>query len=124
MNRRDLLAAAAAAPALALTGTATGAEAEAEAEAETPIAALFREWEVAHRAANSGTLPDAEAEAASDRMFELDKKMMHQPSLSAADLLMKIAAFTAWGDFAISDCPHAKADIIWNEMRGLTGVQA
>lgn len=116
LSRRRLLAAA---PALALAGAIPAA-----AEADTPISALFREWATIHNVANLGQATDAEIEAASDRMLELDREMMHLPSLNATDLLMKIAAFTAWGDFDISDCSYAKADIIWNEMRALTGVQA
>lgn len=118
MNRRDLLKsgpAAALAAAVPVTAAAT--------VAASPIPALFHAWSALHKEANTADLSEEEATAAINRLHELDRAIMHHPSQNAEDLLMKIAAFTSWGDFEISDCPYAKADIIWNEMRALTGVQ-
>ncbi|MRX51866.1 hypothetical protein GI374_15850 [Paracoccus sp. S-4012] len=69
-------------------------------------------------------LPVPIFEAEVDRLSGIEAAIMHTPSANATDLQMKIATFTAWGDFEIANCAHSSADIIWNELRTLTGVRA
>ena len=119
MNRRDLLKAAPAAALVApLPVTA--------AVTETPIAALFREWASLYTDLNGddGNRQDEPAfDAACERLSSIEAAIMHTPSTNADDLMMKVASFTSYGGFEISDCKYAKASIIWDEMRALTGVQ-
>ena len=119
MNRRDLLKGA---PALAL-----GSAVPAAAGTETPIAGLFRKWSSAFDALNNEDYNGSDEpafEAACNRLSEIEAAIMHTPSSNAEDLLMKIASFTSYGGFEISDCNYAKASIIWEEMRALTGTRS
>lgn len=118
-TRRQLLTAA---PAAGLATMMAGAMPVA-ASAETPVAALFREWiaakadeEAAYRASPDD---DAAHDAAWHARHEVEKRLMAAPCLTAHDWLLKV---TAWSNYGEGDGPDAKCQPqLWAEARALTG---
>ena len=113
MNRRDLIKAAP----VALVGCAM----PVQAETETPVAALFREWTEARatEAATYATTDDeAEHNRAWDAAWDAEKRLLAAPSQNAADVLMKLAA---WSRFGTDDSEASSRHLapVWAEARAL-----
>lgn len=121
MNRRHLFAAAPAFAAAALLPNGGVATAHA---AQTQIAVLFAEWEEAVRVADhpTGVLPEAEVDAMIDRVTRLADQIADLPVQDEADLLMKFAAFTAYGIYDVS--MDDRGERMWVELRDLLGRRA
>lgn len=113
MNRRALLNLASA----ALAATATPAAALCIADpADTPVMRLFREWEAADRAAHLST--GDECDRLLDARFQIELRLIEAPAHTAADVLMKIIAWTSYGDAGIDGLDtHG----VWAEARALVG---
>ncbi|SIT75316.1 hypothetical protein [Pontibaca methylaminivorans] len=108
MNRRTFLAAAPAA--------AAGGVLPASAEPETPVMKLFREWQRLESAAHAAE--GDEYERLHDLRWENEKRMIREPSRSALDVLLKITAWTGFGEGDLEhDSPYIP--IIWEEARAL-----
>ena len=112
MNRRAFLAAA---PAVALAGPVA-------AETETPVAALFREWERHHaavRAADAARDYVAEDQAFDDR-WAVEQVLIHAPSQCERDVLLKILAWTAYGETELeAERNSSHLSTLWAEARAL-----
>ena len=117
MNRRSLFAV----PALGMA-TLWPLAGHASPPPVTPIAAAFMEW---HKAlsiadAQAGSLPEAEADALINRAWALADRIAEMPPSNAADILMKIAAFSGFGEFDLSE--DERATRIWDEARISLGI--
>ena len=111
MSRRSLLTAA---PAAGLGAFMAGAVSAAANGAASPIMILFRQWEAEQAAAHD--LPEAECDAACERMHAMQREMCELPATSLQDLAAKVVAHTGDGMFAIED-----GSSLWAEVRALVG---
>lgn len=119
MNRRELFISAAA-TASALCGSQIGgAIAEGAVSNDTPVMALFRQWQEAFRLGNDLSNSVEASEAWGSRMSEIEDEMLSIPSQTMGDVAAKIAAWTSFGDFTLSDTSDQR---IWDEIKALVGV--
>lgn len=118
-SRRHLLTAA---PAAGLTAMMAGAV-PVEAVTETPVAALFREWTAARAteaAIYAATDDEDEHNRAWDAAWDAEKRLLAAPSQCAADVLMKLAA---WSRFGTDDSEASSRHLapVWAEARVMVG---
>lgn len=122
-TRRNALAALAALPmAAAMANPATASTAP---DAETPVGKLFAEWatayEVAETAASEAT--DDELSELLDAKHQLELRIMQTPSETPLDVLCKVAAWTSFGMFTLSDPANdERVGLVWQEMHDACGV--
>lgn len=112
MNRRTFIAAA---PAAALAGPMA-------AETETPVAALFREWRRLRQVARAHYLAedDDEFERAHDARWAHEQILIHAPSQCERDLLLKILAWTDYGETDLeAERDNSHLSTIWAEARAM-----
>lgn len=83
---------------------------------DTPIMMLFRQWQEAHRLGNDMSLSEVETDAWGDRMSEIENEMLSIPSQTMGDVAAKIAAWTSFGDYSLSDTSDQR---IWDEIKAL-----
>lgn len=119
MNRRHILKGLPAAIAVSASPAAALGMGD---PAETPVAALFREWQVAFEAekvafSDSDTGECAMCQAATEQRMAVEKRLMAAPCNEAGDWALKVMAWTCFGDFSISDS-HDGHDL-WDEARAL-----
>lgn len=108
MSRRNLLAALPATPLAFAPQTA-------EASEDTPIRRMFFEW---CRLCQLGQqMDDEELEKITDRMIDIEEKMMSLPSQTIADLAMKLCIHD---DFGEGDRTMDSA--FWTEVRGMVPI--
>lgn len=92
----------------------------------SPVMALFRQWEVAlaeetrlHNDRPISERDDAIVDAAGDRRQAIEDQMIAEKSLSAQDVLAKIASWTLYGEFTFDHSDQRLAPV-WDEIRALT----
>lgn len=112
MNRRALLKLA---PAALAVGAAP-ALAVAASE-ETPVMKLFREWKRANEFAHSQADDEAFEKALGER-WEVEQRLMQTPSQNERDVLIKILAWTQFGDGDL-EAGNPISQPIWDEARAL-----
>ncbi|MFB2595451.1 hypothetical protein ACEYYB_11430 [Paracoccus sp. p4-l81] len=110
MNRRDLLTAVpVAVAALAVP---------AAAEVETPVMRLFREWQAARDAEEATASADEAAyDAAWEVRYAVEKRLMAEPSQNGRDWMLKVCAWSYWGEGGGPDTREAPQ--LWAEARAL-----
>ncbi|MTH57871.1 hypothetical protein [Paracoccus litorisediminis] len=116
MKRRDLMKlapaalAASAAPSLA-----------AQAMSETPIMRMYRQWTVLMSKENGALDMEEEAfDALVSMRCDYEDQMMREPCQNATDWVIKVAVWTAFGEFELSSA-HPHRDAIWAEARAQIG---
>ena len=118
IDRRQLLTAA---PAAGFAALVAGA-APVQAMAETPVTALFREWTAARAAeelAYQTSEEDAEGEKAWSERVRIENLMLATPSQGHADWMLKICAYSAFGEGGAPDI--IERPDLWAEARALVG---
>lgn len=124
MKRRALLTALPAVAAAGIPAVAdevNAAVSEALAAAETPVAAMFREWQVtmADLEQEDGDTPSPEWRAVSDHLNAIEARMFAEPVTGWADMAMKLCIATGFGVWDMNQ----EAEL-WAEARALVGVAA
>lgn len=86
---------------------------------ETPIRAAYLEWRNVMERANHAPsdLPVQEHEALLNQAFQLADVVADMPSADPADFLLKLMAYTFFGQHDVGD--GAKGNLIWAEARKL-----
>ena len=119
MNRRHILKGLPAAIAVSASPAAALGIGDS---AETPVAKLFREWQVAFEAekvafSDSDTGECAMCQAATERRMAVEQRLMAAPCNGTSDWALKVMAWTCFGNFSISDS-HDEHDL-WGEARAV-----
>ncbi|WP_374292882.1 hypothetical protein [Paenirhodobacter enshiensis] len=88
-----------------------------------PIVTLFREWQAA-KSAEKAVCAITDDEDETDRAwlvrYEVEKRLMREPSRDAREWMLKLCAWTNFGD---TDAPNAQeSPQLWAEARALVGV--
>ncbi|MGA0613434.1 hypothetical protein [Paracoccus sp. KR1-242] len=113
MKRRDLMKLA---PLALAVGTTPVIAAVKE---ETPVMRLFREWRAWDDFANAQE-DDKDFENALEGRWEVEQRLMQTPSESARDVLIKVNAWTNFGDGDVEGC-DPRLSMFWAEARSLIG---
>lgn len=132
INRRTLLGAI---PAVAFAPAAAVAVPSAEpgpedlpevgalpAAAVSPIMVRFQEWKVVRSLLDDPEtrLSDAEQDALIDRISDIEKSIMGEPSKTAEDFIVKVVSWTSFGVFALDDFKEHDA-MFWEDALRLIG---
>lgn len=119
MPRRGLLKAAVSAPLVAALVAGNVNEAAAlcfAGPAETPVAKLFREWQATERAANLAE--GDEYDRLHEHRFDLEERMIATPSQNARDVVLKIVAWSVYGDCTFDNSDN-RTQPVWSEIDAL-----
>lgn len=111
MKRRDLMRLA---PAALAAGAVPVAAVAAE---ETPVMRVFSEWKRANDFAHSQADDEAFEKALGER-WEVEQRLMQTPSQNERDVLIKIIAWTNFGDGDL-ESGNPISQPIWTEARAL-----
>ncbi|MBT0781172.1 hypothetical protein [Paracoccus sp. pheM1] len=111
MKRRDLMRLA---PAALAAGAVPVAAVAAE---ETPVMRVFSEWKRANDFAHSQADDEAFEKALGER-WEVEQRLMQTPSQNERDVLIKIIAWTNFGDGDL-ESGNPISQPIWDEARAL-----
>ncbi|MDK8874322.1 hypothetical protein [Paracoccus sp. SSJ] len=113
MKRRDLMR-------LAPVALAAGAvPVAAVAAEETPVMRVFSEWKRVNEFAHSQTDDEAFEKALIER-WQVEQRLMQTPSQNERDVLIKIIAWTNFGDGDL-ESGNPISQPIWAEARALIG---
>ena len=83
---------------------------------------LFSQWQAKEAYAARPEISDDEAHKACDAANAIVREMLGVPAVSAADLALKLVAFTADGAFEAGPASGPGSDALWTEIRRLAGV--
>lgn len=114
MKRRDLMRLA---PAALVAGAAPPVG--AAGVEETPVMRVFSEWKRANDFAHSQADDEAFEKALGER-WEVEQRLMQTPSQNERDVLIKIIAWTNFGDGDL-ESGNPISQPIWAEARALIG---
>ncbi|WP_449043716.1 hypothetical protein [Paracoccus versutus] len=112
MKRRQLLKLAPMVPVAAAIGVPAFAASE-----ETPVMRVFSEWKRANDFAHSQADDEAFEKALGER-WEVEQRLMQTPSQNERDVLIKILAWTQFGDGDL-EAGNPISQPIWDEARAL-----
>ena len=82
---------------------------------------LFSQWQAAEARAEDPAFTDDEMHKACDAANAIVAQMLHVPAVTAADLALKLVAFTANGIFEAGPESGPGSDLLWTEIRRLAG---
>ncbi|WP_147296831.1 hypothetical protein [Paracoccus thiocyanatus] len=114
MKRRDLMRLAPA----ALVATATPAVVAAGVE-ETPVMRLFRKWKAADAAFIAAD--EADADRLHDVRWNIETRLINTPSQNMKDVLIKLNAWTYFGDGDLEGKFNPHLEMFWAEAQALIG---
>lgn len=87
----------------------------------TDLQTLFSQWKAAEARAEDPALTEDEMHKACDAANAIVAQMLHVPAVSAADMALKLIAFTADGAFESGPESGPGSDLLWIEIRKLAG---